>query len=545
MPETSSLYAQDMLKQLNKHGYVSLVQIFEETCQKHAALTAFSCLEQTLSFYELEKQSRQFAAYLLNECGLKAGDRVAIQLPNINAYPVVAWAVLRAGLILVNTNPLYTQRELAHQFTDSGAKLLVLLSDLLPTTAKAIVGTDINQVVVTHMGDLELSRNIPETNLPNIMDLAEALDRGQRYQLPAVETKLDDVAVLQYTGGTTGVAKGAILTQGNIFASAIQTSSAFDTAGFEVDNLGTDKEASEIIIAPMPLYHIYGFTWNIVSSCLRGAQSILIPNPRDIDSLVATMKNYRFTGMAGVNTLFAGLLQHPQFDEIDFSDLQGSIAGGAALVSSIASEWESRTGSKIYEGYALSETASSLSCNNPDDNQLGTVGKPLPWMEVKVVNAEGNDLGEGEEGELLVRGPQILQGYWQHPEATAEAIDKEGWLRTGDVAVIQTDGFIRIVDRIKDMILVSGFNVYPNEIEDVVCGHPDILECAVVGVADERTAEAVKVFAVKASAAVTEQDVRDYCRELLTAYKVPKYVEFLDELPKSNVGKILRRELRQ
>lgn len=539
MSEASLLYAQDMLKQLNKHGYINLVQIFEETCQKHATQTAFSCLGQTLSFYELEKLSRQFAGYLLNECGLCAGDRVAIQLPNINPYPVVAWAVLRAGLILVNTNPLYTQRELKHQFTDSSAKLLIVLSDLLPATAIAIAGTDINQVVVTHMGEFEQPRILPETELSNVIDLAEALDRGQRYQLPAVETKLDDIAVLQYTGGTTGVAKGAILTQGNIFASAMQTSTAF-----EVDDLGDEGEMGEIIIAPMPLYHIYGFTWNIISSCLRGAQSILIPNPRDIDSLVATMKTCRFTGMAGVNTLFAGLLQHPQFDEIDFSGLLGSIAGGAALVSSIASEWESRTGSKIFEGYALSETASSLSCNNLEDNQLGTVGKPLPWMQVKTVDAEGNDLEEGEEGELLVRGPQILQGYWQRPEATAEAIDKDGWFRTGDVAVIQKDGFIRIVDRIKDMILVSGFNVYPNEIEDVVCGHPGVLECAVVGVADERTAEAVKVFAVKTNDTLTEQDVKDYCRELLTAYKVPKHVEFLDELPKSNVGKILRRELR-
>ncbi len=535
MSEASSLYAQDMLKQLNKHGYVNLVQIFEETCQKHAAQTAFSCLDQTLSFYELEKLSREFACYLLNECGLQAGDRVAIQLPNINPYPVVAWAVLRAGLILVNTNPLYTQRELKHQFTDSGAKLLIVLSDLLPTTAKAVAGTDINQVVVTHMGEFEQPHILPDTKLANVIDLAEAFDRGQGYQLPAVETRLEDIAVLQYTGGTTGVAKGAILTQGNIFASAIQTSTAFEA----------DEDVPEIIIAPMPLYHIYGFTWNIVSSCLRGAQSILIPNPRDIDSLVATMKTCRFTGMAGVNTLFAGLLQLPQFDEIDFSGLLGSIAGGAALVSSIASEWESRTGSKIFEGYALSETASSLSCNNPDDNQLGTVGKPLPWMQVKTVDAEGNDLEDGKEGELLVRGPQILQGYWQRPEATAEAIDSDGWFRTGDVAVIQKDGFIRIVDRIKDMILVSGFNVYPNEIEDVICGHHGILECAVVGVADERTAEAVKVFAVKTLAELDAQDIRNYCREHLTAYKVPKYVEFLDELPKSNVGKILRRELRQ
>jgi long-chain acyl-CoA synthetase len=534
MTFTTPSYAQDMLKELNKHGYVNLTQIFEESCDKHAGQTAFSCLGSNLTFSDLERLSRNFAAFLLHDCGLIPGDRVAIQLPNINQYPVVAWAALRAGLILVNTNPLYTKRELIHQFTDSGAKLLVVLADLLPSTAPAIAESDISQVVVTHIGDFEQAKPLPQVDLENVIDLADALQRGDGYPLPEIKVAMEDIAVLQYTGGTTGVAKGAMLTQANIFASAIQTSMA----------MTPEPGVSEIIIAPMPLYHIYGFTWNIVSSCLRGAVSILIPNPRDIDGLVDTMKSCKFTSMAGVNTLFAGLLQHPRFDEIDFSELLGSIAGGAALVSSIASEWERRTDSKIYEGYALSETASALSCNTPDDNQLGTVGKPLSWMEVKVVDTEGCDLGEGAEGELLIRGPQVLAGYWRRPEATAEAIDADGWFRTGDVAIIQGDGFIRIVDRIKDMILVSGFNVYPNEIEDVVSGHPGILECAVVGVADERTSEAVKVFAVKSDASITDWQIKDYCREHLTAYKVPRHVEFMEELPKSNVGKILRRELR-
>jgi len=527
-------YAQQMLADINVDNHINLSEKFELSCATFAERVAFSCLGQDMTFGQLESLSRAFAVYLLEDCGLKSGDRVAVQLPNINQYPVVAWGVLRAGLILVNTNPLYTARELKHQFNDSGACLLVVLSDLLPSMAAVIPETGIKRVVVTHIGDMCVAQSIPDLGLENVDALADILSKRADCPITPVHTTMEDIAVLQYTGGTTGVAKGAILTQGNIFASAMQSSAAF---------VG-DSDEREIIIAPMPLYHIYGFTWNIVSSCLRGAHSILIPNPRDIDGMVQTMKRYRFTGMAGVNTLFAGLMRHPQFDEIDFTALGGSIAGGAALVTSIATEWERRTGSKLFEGYALSETASALTCNTPDHNKLGTVGKLLPAMQVKVVSSDGKDLGPEAEGELLVRGPNVLQGYWQRPEATSEAIDAEGWFRTGDVAVIQKDGFVRVVDRIKDMILVSGFNVYPNEIEDVVSGHPGILECAVVGVKDERTAEAVKVFAVKNDPELTEVQLRDFCREQLTAYKVPKHVEFLAELPKSNVGKILRRELR-
>ena len=532
MAVTEISYADAMLAQLNPEAHANIIAVFERTCAAQSRQTAFSCGDYSLRFEELETYSRAFAAYLLSECGLARGDRIAIQLPNSLPYPIVAWGALRAGLILVNTNPLYTERELRHQFNDAGVKALVVQADLLASTAAVIPHTSVERLIVAQAGDFLADH--PCDEYPEAVSLAQALGKGQRLTLPNFAATMDDVALLQYTGGTTGVAKGAVLSQGNLFASAAQASA----------NIDLEDGKQEIIIAPMPLYHVYGFTWNVISSCLRGAHSVLIPNARDIDALIQAMKSHRFTGFAGVNTLFAALMRHPQFDQIDFSQLTGSIAGGAATVTSIAEEWQRRTQSQLFEGYALSETTSSLACNTETDNRLGTVGKPMPAMAVKTVNAAGETLGSGAEGELLVRGPQVLQGYWGRPEATAEALDADGWFRTGDIAVIEDDGFIRIVDRLKDMILVSGFNVYPNEIEDVVSGHPGIVECAVVGVKDERTAEAVKVFAVSSDPTLTADQLRTYCRRELTAYKVPKQVEFVAELPKSNVGKILRRELR-
>ncbi|MDP4987694.1 MAG: AMP-binding protein, partial [Porticoccaceae bacterium] len=348
---------------------------------------------------------------------------------------------------------------------------------------------------------------------------------------PFATVALDDLAILQYTGGTTGPSKGAMLSHRNLLASAVQATSALE-----------QDDEDEIIIAPMPLYHIYGFTWNLVSNVLTGSRSVLIPNPRDITGLLTTMRGLRFTSFAGVNTLFAGLMAHPDFDSIDFSRLKGSIAGGAALVSSIADEWQRRTGSNIFEGYGLSETAASLSCNTPHNNQLGTVGKAFVGTELKVVDDQGRELATGQSGELLVRGPQVLSGYWNRPDI--DAIDSEGWFRTGDIAIMQADGYIKIVDRIKDMILVSGFNVYPNEVEDVLTSHPGVFECAAVAVPDERTGEAVKVFVVRCSSELTEEALRDFSRENLAAYKVPKHIVFVKDLPKSAVGKVLRRELR-
>jgi long-chain acyl-CoA synthetase len=529
-------YSERELAKLNVNNYSSLIELFDETCAEHAHKPAFSCIGQVLTFADIEQKSRAFAAWLLTAGGLSKGDRIAVQLPNLNQYPIVAWGALRAGLTLVNTNPLYTEREQVHQFTDSGAKALVVLSDLLPMTEKVVPQTGIKTVIATHVFDLIEPQPRPESSLPNLISLPEVLAAGAQMELPKSAITMSDIAVLQYTGGTTGVAKGAVLSHGNLFAGSQQSASAI-----EVDE---DSSESDIVISPMPLYHVYGFTVNVIGNFLAGGLSVLIPDPRDMDGLVNTMKQYRFTALAGVNTLLSGLMRHPDFDSIDFSAVKGTIAGGAALVKEIADEWQRRTNSQIFEGYGLSETSSALTCNSPENNQLGTVGKPLISMEVKVVDEDSNTLAVGAEGELLVRGPQVLQGYWQRPEATAEVLDADGWFRTGDVAIIQQDGFIRIVDRLKDMVLVSGFNVYPNEIEDVVYTHPDIIEAAVVGVPDPKTGEAVKLFVVSTNPDLTEAEVRSFCREHLTAYKVPKTVEFQVELPKSNVGKILRRELR-
>ncbi len=528
-------YEQAVLKELNPEGFNSLVDMLEEACRNYPERPAFTAIGQTLAFADIDRMSRDLAAYLVGPAGLAHGDRVAIQLPNLCQYPIAAWGILRAGLILVNTNPLYTRRELLHQFTDAGVSALICLADLLPTLEDVIPQTNISRVIVTNIFDLYEAQPAPASALSGLVTLPDALAEGAGCELPEPGITINDIAMLQYTGGTTGVAKGAVLTHGNVLASSRQSGSIVEV----------DPEQPDIVIAPMPLYHIYGFTMNIVGTFCVGGHSVLIPDPRDIGAMIETMKTYPFTALAGVNTLFVGLMQHPDFDEIDFSHVKGVIAGGAALVEEIASEWKQRTGSDIYEGYGLSETASALSCNSEQDRQLGTVGKQMPWMEVKIVGKDGQTLAAGEEGELLVRGPQVMHGYWHRPEATDEALDAEGWFRTGDVAIMQEDGFIRICDRVKDMILVSGFNVYPNEIEGVVYTHPDIVECAAVGVADEKSGEAVKLYAVSSNPELTGEALRDYCREQLTAYKVPRFVEFCKELPKSNVGKILRRELRE
>ena len=527
-------YEQSVLKELNPEGFSSLVDMFEEACTEFSERPAFTAIGQTLSFNEIDRLSRNFAAYLTGTEGLLPGQRIAIQLPNIIQYPVVAWGVLRAGLVLVNTNPLYTQRELLHQFIDAGVTALVCLVDLLPTLEQVIPQTAIEHVIVTNLFDLIEAQPAPRNTLPGIVTLPEAFALGEELVLPDLSTEINDIAMLQYTGGTTGVAKGAVLTHGNILASTRQSRAVVEI----------DKDKPDIVVAPMPLYHIYGFTVNIVSNFCSGGHSVLVPDPRDIGGMIDIMKAHPFTSLAGVNTLFVGLMQHPEFDTIDFSHVKGVIAGGAAMVEEIASEWKRRTGSEIYEGYGLSETAAALSCNSESQNQLGTVGRTMPYMEVKIINNAGETTANDVEGELLVRGPQVMHGYWQRPEATDEALDSEGWVRTGDIAVLQADGFIKICDRIKDMILVSGFNVYPNEIEAVVCTHPDVVECAAVGIPDDKSGEAVKLYVVSRNSALDQDRLRSFCREQLTGYKVPRVVEFRKELPKSNVGKILRRDLR-
>jgi len=529
-------FAEQKLVELNaEDGFISLVDAFNRACEEFSDRPAFTCMGQTLSFTDMELLSRQFGCYLLDHCGLVPGDRVAVQLPNISQYPISIWGILRAGLVVVNTNPMYTAREQLHQFNDSGPKALVVLSDLLPVTEQVIPQTGVETVIATSATDLLQAQSLPDSSLSNLVAFNDALALGADKQLPKNLATMADVAVLQYTGGTTGPSKGAILSHGNVF-SGLRMSKLSIRFAIEGE--------PDLLIAPMPLYHVFGFTMNAVGGFVGGSHSVLIPNARDIDAMVATMKQHQFTTMAGITTLLQGLMRHPQFDEIDFSKLRGIIAGGAALVKEVGDEWEARTGSRAFEGYGLSETTSVLACNGPDRSRIGTVGAPLLYQEVKLIDAEGASVANGERGEICTRGAHVMQGYWNRPEATAEAIDADGWFRTGDIGVMDKDGMVRIVDRLKDMVIVSGFNVYPNEIEDVAYGHRDIVECAVVGVADERTGEAVKLFVVSTNPDLTDQQVKDFCREQLTAYKVPKHVAFMDELPKSPVGKILRRELR-
>lgn len=535
MTESAASFSQQMLSELNQAGYSSLLDAFNHSCDEFADRPAFTCLGQTLSFSQMDVLSRQFACYLLHSCGLQPGDRIAVQLPNLNQYPLVVWGALRAGLTVVNTNPMYTPREQLHQFNDSTARALVVLGDLLPLTEQVVPETAIETVIVTHALDLLQPQPRPESSLKNLLSLPEALALGEGKALPVIDCSMNDLAVLQYTGGTTGPAKGAMLSHGNVYA------------GMRMSELtlGLISDDEDILIAPMPVYHVFGFTMNLIGGFIQGCHSVLIPDPRNIDSLIAVMKQYPFTAMAGINTLLQGMMMHPEFAQIDFSRVKGVIAGGAALVKEIAEEWQLRTGSLLLEGYGLSETVAVLACNRPEQNRVGTVGPAMLYQQVKLVDSQGKAIAAGERGEICARGAHIMRGYWQRPEATAEVIDGEGWFRTGDIGVMDEDGLISIVDRLKDMVLVSGFNVYPNEIEDVVYSHKDIIECAVVGVPDDRTGEAVKLFAVSTNPHLSEQQLEEFCRDNLTPYKVPRQIVFKDDLPKSPVGKILRRELRE
>jgi long-chain acyl-CoA synthetase len=531
-------FARQQIEAINDDHYASVLDLFERACAEFADRVAFTCMEQDVTFAQIDKLSASFAAYLHHETDLEAGDRVAIQLPNLIQYPVAAWGVLRAGMVMVNTNPLYTERELRHQFQDSGAKALVVLNEFLATAEKVIPDTDIKLIIATNIFDMIEAQPAPEHQLDasiTLQTLPAAIAIGDGKELPQVRPTLNDLAVLQYTGGTTGVAKGAMLIHGNIIACVAQ---------------GTNKLADEtdgetaLLIAPLPIYHIFGFSLYLCANFASGGRSVLIPDPRNLDGLLDVMKTVPFTEFAGVNTMLAGLMANDKFDEVDWSTLKWTIAGGAALIPDVAEQWERRTDSKLIEGYGLSETSANLTLNVPSTRRIGSVGTPMGFQEIKLIDSSGNEVAFGEEGELCVRGPQVMMGYWGRPEATFEAIDTEGFFKTGDVAVKLDNDFYKIVDRIKDMILVSGFNVYPNEIEGVITRHHDVLECAVVGVKDNNSGEAVKAVVVSRNSDLTEAELREFCRKDLTAYKVPKFIEFRDELPKSTVGKILRRELR-
>ncbi len=536
MSSANLSYAEESLNALNSENYKSLIDNFKKTVAANGDKVAFECLGHQISFDQLDQYSDQFASFLSHHTDLVKGDRIAVQMPNITQYPIVVWGILKSGMIVVNTNPMYTVRELLHQFNDSGAKALVVI-DMLAEQAKSLVNqTDISTVVTATVMDMLQGPKGTAANASGDGHYTfwQALALGAEQAFEPVSQTMQDVAVLQYTGGTTGVAKGATLTHGNLFSAAAM--------GIEI--LEVPAGVREVVIGPMPMYHVYGFSVNVIGVVIKGGMSVLIPDPRDMDGLVKTMAAHKFTSMAGVNTIYAGILSHPDLHTIDFSHVIGVISGGTALLTDLAHQWENTTKSKILEGYGLSETTANLCCNFPDAQQIGAVGKPLSALQMKIVDSEGNTQPTGSSGELLVRGPNVMRDYWQRPEATAESIDPDGWFATGDVALVQEDGFVRIVDRLKDMVIVSGFNVYPNEIEDVMSSHPDIAECACIGVPDDRTGEAVKLFVIKSNINLDTDSIIAYARENLTGYKVPKQIVFMSELPKSPVGKILRRELR-
>lgn len=526
----------------------TLTEVFSDSCQQFADKKAFSCMGQSLTYAELDHLSGKFAAYLQQCTSLKPGDRIAVQLPNILQYPVAIFGALRAGMVVVNTNPLYTPHEIKHQLNDSGAKALVVLANIAKNAASIIKETSVEQVIVTELADLHpflkrtlinvvvkhVKKMVPPFTFPQQIAFNKALSSAARSWAP-VQQSPEDIAVLQYTGGTTGVAKGAMLTHRNLVANMLQLNERMKDVF---------RPAQELYVAPLPLYHIYSFTIHCTSAVVLGNHSLLIPNPRDIPAFVKTIQGVPFTFFVGLNTLFNALMRNPDFCNLDFSHLRLTCSGGMALTAETTKHWLELTKAPISEGYGLTETSPVVS-NNPIDNvQMGTVGLPLPDTECKVIDDDNVTLPVGEAGELCVRGPQVMKGYWQRPDATAEVLDEQGWFKTGDIAIIQPDGFIKIVDRKKDMINVSGFKVFPNEVEDVLSSHPDVIEAAVVGVPDGEGSEIVKAFVVTANEALTVEALRKFAKETLTAYKVPHLIEFRKELPKTNVGKILRRELR-
>ncbi|WP_348766820.1 AMP-binding protein [uncultured Salinisphaera sp.] len=535
---------------IDASAFDSLAHIIEHSCRQYGDRAAFSNMGQTLTYTAMEAKSRAFAAYLQQTLGMRRGERIAIMMPNCLQYATALFGALRAGLVVVNINPLYTARELEHQLKDAEVRTLVVMENFAATLEKIYDEVPVETVITTQLGDMlspikraltnfvvkRVKKMVPDWNLPGATDFNTALSAGQSQQFEPVELGGDDLAFLQYTGGTTGPAKGAMLSHANVVANVLQCQEWFKP---EMSDDG------ELIITALPMYHIFALTVNTLVYFSVGGQNVLITNPRDMPGFVKTLKQYPFTAITGVNTLYNGLLNTEGFADLDFSTLKFSMSGGMATQEPVAQRWAQVTGKPIIEGYGLSETSPVVTCNPLDIREFNhSIGLPLPSTEVDIRDDDGRSLDVGEPGELCVRGPQVMAGYWRKDDVNAEAFTDDGFFRTGDIARQDNQGRFYIVDRKKDMILVSGFNVYPNEIEDVVAGHPDILEAAAVGVPDEKSGEAVKLFVVKKRADLSLDSVREYCRENLTAYKVPKHYEFIDEVPKSNVGKILRKELR-
>ncbi|MBX3626168.1 MAG: long-chain-fatty-acid--CoA ligase [Rhizobacter sp.] len=545
-------YPASVPEQIDFGQYPSLLALLEESFKKHASATAYKFMGKGFTFAQIDEQSRALAAYLQSQ-GLEKGDRVAIMMPNVPQYPVAVAAIIRAGLVVVNVNPLYTPRELEHQLKDSGAKAIVIIENFAATLQACYAAVPTKKVILASMGDLlgvkglivnyvvrNVKKMVPAFTLPNAVRYKDAVAAGRKAAYRAPDTKPTDIAVLQYTGGTTGVSKGAVLLHRNLVANTLQCEAWYQPA---LKKMTPGEQITTV--AALPLYHIFGFTSNMMLGMRMGGCNILIPNPRDIPAVFKDLSRERIHSFPAVNTLFMAMANHPDFNTVDWSHLKISVGGGMAVQQATAKLWLEKTGCPIVEGYGLSETSPTATCNPTDSDKFtGTIGLPLPGTELKLLDDDGNEVPPGTPGEIAIRGPQVMAGYWQRPDETAKVMTADGFFRTGDIGTVDDRGFFRIVDRKKDMILVSGFNVYPNEVEDVVTQMPGVLECAAVGVPDAKAGEAVKLVIVRSNPAVTEADVRAYCEANMTGYKRPKVVEFRNELPKTPVGKILRRELR-
>lgn len=544
-----SNYPKGVPANIDPDAYPTLVDMFRETFDKYRSKPAFSCMGKELTYGQVDQLSGHFAAYLQSR-GLEPGDKIAIMMPNLLQYPIALFGALRAGLVVVNTNPLYTPREMHHQFSDAGVKGIVIAENFAANLQKIIGDTEIKTVILTSIGELlgfpkkhvvnfvvrTIKKMVPKYELNNSVSFSEALNQGRKFTLKPHEGTPDEVILLQYTGGTTGVSKGAMLTNRNLVANMQQIRAWM---------MPFLKEGEEIALCPLPLYHIFAFTVNCLALMNIGTLSILVTNARDLDSVIKAMKSYRISLVTGVNTLFNALTNHSDFQSVDFSNLKVTVGGGMAVQRPVAEKWQRLTGCFLSEGYGMTESSPVVTTNPLDGTgKLGTIGLPVPSTDVRIVDTQGNVLGPGGVGELQVKGPQVMKGYYNRPDETAKTVS-EGWLKTGDIGTMMEDGFFKIVDRKKDMILVSGFNVFPNEVEEVVAGHPKVLEVAAIGVPDAKSGEVVKVFVVKKDRSLKKDEIITYCRENLTGYKVPKHVEFRDELPKTNVGKILRRALRE
>ena len=547
-------YPEGVPSDIDPGQYSSLVGLMEESFARYAERTAYSFMGKSISYAHTDAESQALAAYL-QSLGLAKGDRVAIMMPNVPQYPVAVAAILRAGYVVVNVNPLYTARELEHQLKDSGARAIVIIENFASTLEKCIAQTPVQHVVLAAMGDRlgllkgaivnhvvrKVKKLVPDFQLPQAVRFNQALSEGRKLPWRKPEIGPDDIAVLQYTGGTTGVSKGAVLLHRNVIANVLQSEAWNEPVMKRVP-----AHEQPTSVCALPLYHIFAFTVNMMLSMRTGGKTILIPNPRDLPAVLKELSKHTFHSFPAVNTLFNGLANHPDFNTVNWSNLKVSVGGGMAVTSNVAKLWLAKTGCPICEGYGLSETSPSASCNpTTSPEYTGTIGVPIPGTLMKLIDDEGQDVTEpGKPGEIAIKGPQVMAGYWQRPDETAKVMTADGYFKSGDIGTMDVRGYFKIVDRKKDMILVSGFNVYPNEVEEVASACPGVLECAAIGVPDEKTGEAVKLVVVRKDPSLTEAQILAYCRENMTAYKQPRIIEFRDELPKTPVGKILRRELR-